>query len=52
MATMKMAMNMAGNVGCILRYVDALFLLGETAVMSDFGDERRCKKLNFYFLPN
>ena len=24
---------------------------GETAVTSDFGDERRCKKLDFYFLP-
>ena len=27
-------------------------LLGETAVTSDFGEEWRCKKLNFYFLPN
>jgi len=42
---------MAGNVECILRYVAALSLLGETAVTSDFGDERRCKKLGFYFLP-
>ena len=52
MATMKMAMKMAGNVECILRYVAALYLLGEKVVTSDFGDERRCKKLNFYFLPN
>lgn len=44
--------KMAGNVECILRCVAALSLLGEADVTSDFGEERRCKKLDFYFLPN
>jgi hypothetical protein len=47
MATTKMA----GNAKCKHFYVAALSLLGETAVTSDFGEERRCKKLDFYFLP-
>lgn len=47
MATTKVA----GNAKCKHFYVAALSLLGETAVTSDFGEERRCKKLDFYFLP-
>lgn len=51
MATTKVATKVAGNAKCKHFYVAALSLLGETAVTSDFGEERRCKKLDFYFLP-